>query len=59
MLTGSIILTGFFGNLFFEKTKITDVVVLLAIGIILGPVSGLVSLASMHHLAEYVGRSPF
>lgn len=45
----------FFGNVFFEKTKIPDVIVLLFIGIILGPVSGLVHLESLHSLAEYVG----
>ncbi len=55
MLAGAVILTGFFGNLFFEKTKIPDVIVLLAIGIVLGPVSGLVSPERLQHLAEYVG----
>lgn len=55
MLAGFIILTGFFGNLFFEKTKIPDVIVLLAIGIVFGPVSGLVSPERLQHLAEYVG----
>lgn len=55
ILAGVVILTGFFGNLFFEKTKIPDVIALLAIGIILGPVSGLVSPVGLHHLAEYVG----
>ena len=42
ILAGVVIFTGFFGNLFFEKTKIPDVIALLAIGIVLGPVSGLV-----------------
>lgn len=55
ILAGIIILAGFFGNIFFEKTKIPDVIVLLAIGIVLGPVSGLVSPESLQHLAEYVG----
>lgn len=55
ILAGGIILAGFFGNLFFEKTKIPDVIVLLAIGIILGPASGLVSPDGLHLLAEYVG----
>lgn len=55
ILAGVVIFTGFFGNLFFEKTKIPDVIALLAIGIILGPVSGLVNPDGLHHLAEYVG----
>lgn len=55
ILAGVVILTGFFGNIFFEKTKIPDVLLLLVIGILLGPVSGLVSPENLHHLAEYVG----
>lgn len=55
ILAGVVIFTGFFGNLFFEKTKIPDVIALLAIGIVLGPVSGLVSPERLHHLAEYIG----
>jgi len=55
ILAGTVILAGFFGNVFFEKTKIPDVLLLLAIGIVLGPVSGLVKPESLHHLAEYVG----
>ena len=55
ILAGCIILAGFFGNLFFERTKIPDVIALLCLGIVLGPVSGLVRPESLHHLAEYVG----
>lgn len=55
ILSGGIILAGFFGNLFFERTKIPDVIALLGLGIILGPVSGLVQPENLHHLAEYVG----
>ena len=55
ILAGFVILIGFFGNIFFEKTKIPDVIVLLGIGILLGPVSGLVNPGSLHHMAEYVG----
>jgi len=55
ILTGSIILAGFAGNLFFERTKIPDVIALLALGIILGPVSGLINPERLHHLAEFIG----
>ena len=40
---------------FFERTKIPDVIALLGLGIILGPISGLVRPENLHHLAEYVG----
>lgn len=55
ILTGSIILAGFAGNLFFERTKIPDVIALLGLGILLGPVSGLIQPESLRHLADYVG----
>ncbi|NTV48708.1 MAG: hypothetical protein HGB32_03125 [Geobacteraceae bacterium] len=55
ILAGIVILAGFFGNVFFEKTKIPDVIALLAIGIVLGPISGFVSPERLQHLAEYVG----
>jgi cell volume regulation protein A len=55
ILAGGIILAGFFGNLFFDRTKVPDVIALLGIGIVLGPISGLVRPENLHHLAEYVG----
>lgn len=36
-----IILTGYFGLIFFKKTKISEIIVLMAIGLIFGPVLGL------------------
>jgi len=55
ILTGGIILAGFVGNLFFERTKIPDVIALLGLGVILGPVSGLINPDNLHHLAEFIG----
>ncbi|QOX78855.1 cation:proton antiporter [Trichlorobacter lovleyi] len=55
ILAGVVIMAGFFGNVFFEKTKIPDVLVLLGIGILLGPVGGFVKPENLHHMAEYVG----
>ncbi len=55
LIAGIIILIGFFGSLSFERTKISDVLVLLGIGIILGPVLKLVNPQNLTHFAEYFG----
>lgn len=55
LIAGIIILIGFFGSLSFEKTKISDVLVLLGIGVLLGPVLRLVNPQSLTHFADYFG----
>jgi cell volume regulation protein A len=55
LIAGLIILTGFLGTIFFERTRIPDVLFLLGIGIIIGPVSGLVDPHDLSHVAEYFG----
>jgi Na+:H+ antiporter len=55
LIAGLIIMTGFFGNLFFEKTRVPDVLVLLGIGILLGPVFGLLNPTLLARFAEYFG----
>ncbi|MFZ3209657.1 MAG: cation:proton antiporter [Geobacteraceae bacterium] len=55
ILVGGIIFSGFMGTLFFERTKVPDVLALMAIGILLGPVSGLVQPEKLQHMVEYVG----
>jgi cell volume regulation protein A len=55
LVAGAVILTGFLGTLFFEKTKVPDVLILLGIGILLGPVLGLVNPQNLTHFAEYIG----
>lgn len=55
LIAGVIILIGFFGSLSFERTKIPDVLVLLGIGIVLGPILKLVNPQNLTHLAEYFG----
>jgi Na+:H+ antiporter len=55
LLAGLVIMAGFFGNLFFEKTRVPDVLVLLGIGILLGPVFGLLNPALLSRFAEYFG----
>lgn len=55
LIAGLIILIGFFGGISFERTKVPDVLVLLGIGIVLGPVLGLVNAQDITHFAEYFG----
>ncbi|MFH1588676.1 MAG: cation:proton antiporter [Candidatus Diapherotrites archaeon] len=38
VLIGLLILIGFLGNLFFQKTKISDLIILMLIGLLIGPV---------------------
>jgi cell volume regulation protein A len=49
LAAGIIIMTGFFGIFFFDKTKIPDVLLLMGIGILLGPVFGLIDPAELRH----------
>lgn len=55
LVAGIIIMTGFFGIFFFDKTKIPDVLLLMGIGILLGPVSGFIDPAGLRHFTEYFG----
>jgi cell volume regulation protein A len=55
MIAGVIIMTGFFGIFFFDKTKIPDVLLLLGAGLLLGPVLGLIDPGSLGNFAEYFG----
>jgi len=55
LIAGSIILIGFMGGLAFERTRIPDVLVLLSIGVFLGPVLKLVEPSTLTHFAEYFG----
>ncbi len=55
LAAGVIILIGFLGSLLFEKTRIPDVLLLLGIGIVLGPVFQVTDVSSLSHFAEYFG----
>jgi Na+:H+ antiporter len=55
LIAGIIILIGYFGSLLFERTKISDVLVLLGIGVLLGPILKLFDPTSLIHFAEYFG----
>ena len=55
LVFGIIIFLGFFASVFFERTKIPDVLLLMLLGVFLGPVLGLVNSADVFPLASTVG----
>lgn len=52
-LLGAITLLGFAGSLLFERTQIPDLMVLILIGILLGPVLGLLTPAQLAPITPY------
>ncbi len=54
-LIGLIILIGFLGNLIFKKTKISDILLLLSVGFLLGPVFKIFNTERLDNFAEYFG----
>jgi len=54
ILGGSIIVIGFLGNYLFEHTGFPDMLLLIILGILFGPVAGLVNAASIKDLAPYL-----
>ncbi|MEK6941280.1 MAG: cation:proton antiporter [archaeon] len=54
-LIGLIIFFGFFASLFFQRTKIPDVLLLVFIGMLLGPVFGFVSSSFLLSFAPVIG----
>ena len=54
-VVGLIILVGFLANLLFRITKIPSVLVLIAIGVVLGPVTGWIQHDSLLTIAPYFG----
>ncbi|MBU1197999.1 cation:proton antiporter [Candidatus Micrarchaeota archaeon] len=55
MLIGVIILVGFFASILFERTGISDVLILMFIGIVIGPGLNLVDLALFSSAVPFVG----
>ena len=55
ILLGAIIGAGFVGNLFFERTRIPPVLLLIAVGIVLGPVAQLVPPAAVRPFMPFFG----
>ncbi|UCH30947.1 MAG: cation:proton antiporter [Candidatus Bathyarchaeota archaeon] len=54
ILGGSIIVIGFLGNYLFEQTGFPDMLWLIILGILLGPLAGLIDAASIMSLAPYL-----
>lgn len=54
-ILGGIILMGFLGDLVYEKIKIPDVLLLLGIGVLLGPVFNVIDNRHLAEFAEYFG----
>ena len=54
ILGGSIIVIGFLGNYLFERTGFPDMLWVIVLGLLLGPVTGLVDAGSIMSLAPYL-----
>lgn len=54
ILAGLIIVIGFLGNYLFERTGFPDMILLIVLGMIIGPFAGLVDAASIMPLAPYL-----
>lgn len=52
-LLGGIIFMGFFGSLFFQRTKVPDVLLLMFLGLLIGPVFHIVEPASFSGITPY------
>ena len=52
---GGIIAIGFVGYLLFERTRVTDVLLLILIGVLIGPVFGLFSVSAFQEATTLVG----
>jgi cell volume regulation protein A len=54
VLGGSIIVIGFLSNYLFERTGFPDMLIIIILGLILGPITGLVDAGSIANLAPYL-----
>ncbi|MFH1126683.1 MAG: cation:proton antiporter [archaeon] len=52
-LVGSIIFIGFLGTLFFQRTKVPDVLLLMVLGMFIGPVFHIIEPTSLESLSTY------
>lgn len=54
-LAAVVIIIGFLGTLFFEKTRIPDILILILLGLVLGPLTGILDPASLTGLTPLFG----
>ena len=59
LLIGVIIFIGFFAMMFFEKTKIPDILILMLVGLILGSILSLDQIEFFNSVAPFVGAIAF
>lgn len=52
---GAIIALGFVGYLLFERTRVTDVLLLILLGVLIGPVTGIFSVGGFKEATSFVG----
>lgn len=52
---GAIIALGFVGYLLFERTRVTDVLLLILLGVLIGPVTGIFSVDGFKDATSFVG----
>jgi potassium/hydrogen antiporter len=55
IIVGGIIALGFFGNLFAERTRIPEILILIAIGMFLGPILHIIPLESVRSVMPIFG----
>lgn len=51
LVVAAIILIGYFGVLFFKKTKISEIIILLLVGLLIGPISGALGFGFLDEIA--------
>ncbi|MFO7693410.1 MAG: cation:proton antiporter [Vicinamibacterales bacterium] len=56
-LVGSVILVGFLANLLFRVTKVPSVLLLVGLGVVLGPVTGLIRSDALLAIAPFFGAA--
>jgi len=55
LILGLVILAGFFGGIFFQRFRIPEVIILMGIGFLLGPVTHLVPVEGFYSVAPFFG----
>jgi len=56
LIAGLIILLGFLGTIFFQKTRIPDVLLLITMGVIIGPLAGWIDVKQLDKITPYFAR---